>query len=194
MSGITSVCVYCGSRKNVKQSYIDAAEKLGKRLAQKDMELVYGGGQVGLMGLVADATMNNGGKVYGVIPHFLDDVEGGHDNLTEIVFTENMHDRKMKMAERAESFIALPGGLGTLDETFEILTWRQLGLHDKPIIILNIDGYWDYFVKLIHSMVDEGFVEKEHLELFHVVETVDEAIAFLEHCPVPSQMMDSARA
>lgn len=191
MTTITSVCVYCGSSDNVKESYRAAASELGRKLAERKIELVYGGGRVGLMGLTADGVVENGGKVYGVIPRFLDSLEVAHAGVTELVLTENMHERKMLMAERADGFIVLPGGLGTLDETFEILTWKQLRLHDKPIVILNIDGYWDALVELIHNQVKANFAKPSNLDLFMVVNTVDEALDALAKSPKPTHEIAS---
>lgn len=191
MTGISSVCVYCGSSDKVKESYRQAAVDLGTKLAARDMELVYGGGRVGLMGLVADGVIQGGGKVYGVIPRFLDNLEVAHEGVTELVLTENMHERKMLMAERADGFIVLPGGLGTLDETFEILTWKQLRLHDKPVVILNIDGYWDALVELIHNQVNENFAKPANLDLFVVVNSVEEALEALDKSPAPTHEIAS---
>ena len=191
MSGIKNVCVYCGSSGNVRDSYRQSAIDFGHMLASTDRTLVYGGGRVGLMGLVADSTLEKGGKVLGVIPEFLDDLEVGHTGVSELITTPNMHDRKMIMAERSDAFVALPGGLGTLDETFEILTWKQLRLHDKPVIILNIDGYWDHLVELIHNQVNENFAKPENLQLFEVVNTVEEAFDALEKAPAPTHNIES---
>lgn len=176
---VKSVCVYCGSKHGLRDSYKVAAEQLGKRLAEAGIRLVYGGGAVGLMGVVADSVLQHGGNVTGIIPHFLDQAEIAKDNLTTLVRTETMHDRKAKMAELSDGFVVLPGGLGTLDETFEILTWRQLQLHSKPIVLVNTDGYWDHFVHLIEHQVREGFVSETNLALFRVVDSVDEVIPAL---------------
>ena len=191
MSGIKSVCVYCGSSSDVRESYRQCAVDFGKKLAQTGRSLVYGGGRVGLMGLVADATITEGGEVLGVIPEFLRNLEVGHGGVTELVVTDSMHERKMIMAERADAFIALPGGLGTLDETFEILTWKQLRLHDKPVIILNIEGYWDALVELINNQVRENFAKPANLDLFQVVNSVEEAFEALEKSPAPTHDIES---
>ena len=174
-----SVCVYCGSSGNVNPAFRQVATDVGTLLAKEGIRLVYGGGHVGLMGLVADSVMQNGGQVTGIIPHFLDQLEVGHPGLTELIKTENMHDRKMRMAELSDGFIVLPGGLGTLDETFEILTWKQLKLHDKPIVILNTEGYWDHLIELIHHQVAENFAKQAHLDLFTVATSAEEAITQL---------------
>jgi uncharacterized protein (TIGR00730 family) len=163
--------------------YRETAVKLGETLAQSGIRLVYGGGSIGLMGAVAGACLEAGGKVTGIIPHFLDQLEVGMEGLSETVKTDSMHERKDQMAQISDGFIVLPGGLGTLDETFEILTWRQLQLHDKPVVLLNIDGYWDLFVHLLEHQVNEGFVKPAHLNLFQVVDSVEAAIAALATQP-----------
>lgn len=181
---IGSVCVYCGSRRGARPAYVAAASDLGRYLAEADIRLVYGGGAVGLMGVVADAVLENGGRVTGIIPRFLDDAEVGKRDVTDMIQTDTMHDRKARMAELSDGFVVLPGGLGTLDETFEILTWKQLRLHAKPVVLVNTDGYWDLFLHLIERQVEEGFVDRAYLGLFRVVESVPEVIpALLEAVP-----------
>jgi len=170
------ICVFCGSKSGLDSRYGNTATALGHAIAAADCDLVYGGGGIGLMGQVADAVADAGGKVIAIIPKFLDDFEVGRRNSDEFVVTGSMHERKALMADRADAFVVLPGGLGTLDETFEIITWRQLGLHDKPIIILNVEGYWSSFVELVDRMIAEGFVAEKHRELFEVVSDVDEVI------------------
>lgn len=148
--------------------------------------MVYGGGAVGLMGVVAQSVLDSGGQVTGIIPDFLDRAEVGKTDLTELIKTETMHDRKAIMAERSDGFVVLPGGLGTLDETFEILTWKQLQLHNKPIVLVNVEGYWDHFVHLVEHQVREGFVRERYLQFFRVVDTVEEV--------VPALLEDAAAA
>jgi uncharacterized protein (TIGR00730 family) len=162
----SSICVYCGSSADVAQSYKDAAVHLGREAGERGVEVIYGGGRVGLMGLVADAAIAAGGRVTGIIPSHILEMEVAHQTLTELIVVENMHQRKMIMFERSEAFVILPGGLGTLDEAFEILTWKQLGLHRKPIIVANIDGYWDGLLALVRHGVDEGFIRPQHARLF----------------------------
>jgi uncharacterized protein (TIGR00730 family) len=162
----SSICVYCGSSADVAQSYKDAAVHLGREAGERGIEVIYGGGRVGLMGLVADATLAAGGRVTGIIPSHILEWEVAHQTLTELIVVENMHQRKMMMFERSEAFVILPGGLGTLDEAFEILTWKQLGLHSKPIIVANIDGYWDGLLALVRHGVNEGFIRARHANLF----------------------------
>ncbi len=163
---LASLCVYCGSSFGTKPEYQAAAETMGKLLAENGIRLIYGGGHVGLMGVIADAVMDAGGQVTGVIPQALMDREVGHGGLTELHVVRDMHERKMMMAELADGFIAMPGGWGTLEELTEMLTWRQLGIHSKPIGLLNTSCYFDGFVSLMHIMMDEGFVRAEHGRLF----------------------------
>ncbi len=163
---LLAICVYCGSAANVAQSYKDAAVTLGRLAGEQGVEIVYGGGRVGLMGLVADAALAAGGAVTGIIPRHIVEMEVAHRTLTELIVVETMHERKHMMASRADAFVILPGGLGTLDEAFEILTWKQLSLHDKPIVVANIDGYWDPLLALVRHGVDEGFVRPRHAGLF----------------------------
>lgn len=172
-----SICVFCGASAGNNPVYSNAAESLGTLLAQQELELVWGGGHVGLMGVVADATVAAGGKVWGVIPDFMaarelayaaDPAQPGH---TEIVLVDSMHARKAAMADRADAFVALPGGFGTMDELFEILTWAQLDLHDKPIALLNIDGFFAPLIAMIEHMQAEGFVKPHHRDLITIAET-----------------------
>lgn len=180
---LRSVCVYCGSSKGNRPDYLEGALSLGRLLAESRIRLVYGGGSIGLMGAMAGACLEAGGQVTGIIPHFLDRLEVGMEGLTTIEKTESMHERKQRMAEISDGFVVMPGGLGTLDETFEILTWRQLQLHDKPIVLLNIAGYWDLFVHLLEHQVNEGFVKPAHLDLFQVVDTPEQVIPALARQP-----------
>jgi uncharacterized protein (TIGR00730 family) len=159
MQEFRSVCVFCGSNVGSRPEYSSAAEAVGGLLAERRIELVYGGGKVGLMGKVADAVLNAGGKVTGVIPQALMLKEIGHEGLTELKVVSSMHERKALMAELADGFIALPGGFGTLDEFCEILTWAQLGLHHKPCGLLNVNGYYDYFSRLLDHAVSEHFLQ-----------------------------------
>lgn len=185
MPAISSLCVYCGSSAGTLPVYAAAADRLGSELARRGIRLIYGGGRVGLMGIMADATLRGGGTVTGIIPGHLQDREVGHDALSELLVVDTMHERKTKMSELADAFAVLPGGLGTLDETFEIVTWRQLRLHDKPVVIIDVDGYWGPLQRMIASMVDGGFVRKEHAELFTVVSDVDAAFDALQAMPPP---------
>lgn len=173
---LKAICVFCGSRNGSSHVYAEAARDLGDAIASAGCDLVYGAGGIGMMGVVADAVAGAGGRVVGIIPRFLDEWEVGRRHSDEFVVTGSMHERKLIMSERADAFVVLPGGLGTLDETFEIITWKQLRLHDKPIVIVNVEGYWNGFVDLVDSMIDQGFVDPRHRELFSVVDSVDAVI------------------
>jgi uncharacterized protein (TIGR00730 family) len=160
-----SVCVYCGASFNGDQELANAVEQLATELTEKGIDLVYGGGSVGVMGLIADAVMNRGGRVTGVIPQFLLDLEVAHREVSQLIVTENMHQRKKNMADISEGFIILPGGFGTLEEFFEVLTWLQLGLHNKPIGVLNVGGYYDSLFTQLDVMVERGFLRQQNREL-----------------------------
>ncbi|MGJ7922262.1 TIGR00730 family Rossman fold protein [Neobacillus sp. LXY-4] len=155
------VAVFCGSRNGASDVYIEGAMRLGKELASRKMTLVYGGSSLGVMGAVADSVLEAGGQVIGVMPKFLDSKERSHQNLSELIIVDSMHERKAKMADLAEGFITLPGGPGTMEEFFEIFTWGQLGLHQKPLGILNINHYYDPLVALFHHMTDEQFMDEK---------------------------------
>ncbi|KON70736.1 lysine decarboxylase [Peribacillus butanolivorans] len=157
-----TLAVFCGSSKGASNVYLEAAKKLGKELAKRHITLVYGGACVGIMGAVADSVLEAGGKVIGVMPSFLEKREISHKNLTELIVVDSMHERKAKMAELADGFIALPGGPGTLEEFFEIFTWAQLGLHHKPCGLLNINHYYDPLVALFNHMSDEQFLHEKY--------------------------------
>jgi uncharacterized protein (TIGR00730 family) len=179
------VCVFCGSSRGAAPAYAAAATDLGTTLAAKGIGLVYGGGDVGLMGVVADSALAAGGTVIGVIPEALVAKEIAHAGLTELRVTGSMHERKALMAELSDGFIALPGGLGTFDELCEILTWGQLGLHTKPVVLLDVDGFWVPFGALLDGAVAAGFLRPTHRELAHVAGSVGEALALLESPPPP---------
>jgi len=168
-----SVCVYCGSRFGSDPAYKQAAADLGRTLARQNWRLVYGAGDVGLMGEVANATQGAGGATFGVIPVHLLKWEVGKRDLTSFVITENMHERKKVMYMNSDAIVVLPGGAGSLDELFEVLTWRQLGLHDKPIYLLDINGYWQPLVALLEHVITQGFAEESLREYLQVVAGVD---------------------
>ncbi|WP_299376229.1 TIGR00730 family Rossman fold protein [uncultured Tateyamaria sp.] len=174
-----SVCVFCGSRTGVDPSYETDALALGRGIAGRGWRLVYGAGDVGLMGAVARATQAAGGDTFGVIPKHLVDWEVGKTDLTRYVVTETMHERKKVMFMNCDAVVLLPGGAGSLDEIFEVLTWRQLGLHDKPVVVININGYWDPLLALMQHVVDQGFADASLLEYFTVAETADQALDLL---------------
>ncbi len=160
-----SVCVYCGSNFGGDEAYAEAARDMGRTLAQRGLRLVYGGGQVGLMGVVADACIDAGGEVTGVIPDFLHHKEIAHPRVQDMHIVTSMHERKLMMADHSDAFIAMPGGLGTLEELFEVWTWSQLGRHKKPVAVLNVNGYWDRMLEFLDHMQGEGFVEGRHREM-----------------------------
>ena len=172
MPQIRSVCVYCGSSGAVDQRYRTAADEIGRSLAAAGIALVFGGGRIGLMGIAADAALANGGRVIGVIPAALRDRELAHQNVSELVVVDTMHDRKRVMAERADAFAVLPGGIGTLDEMFEILTWRQLGLHDKPIFLVDVAGYWQPLRALLGHIVEQRFAKSLVPRLLEIVPSI----------------------
>lgn len=159
-----SACVYCGSRHGRRPSFAEAARRLGEAIGRRGWQLIYGGGHVGLMGEVADATLAAGGTAIGVITEALMQREVGHRGLTELIVVSTMHQRKQAMAERADLFIAMPGGIGTMEELFEVWTWHQLGYHDQPIGLLNVEGYYDPFLRLCEQMVDEQFLSAPQRE------------------------------
>lgn len=183
MTKIKSVCVYCGSSARVDQVYKDAAVELGTLLANNGWGLVYGGGRVGLMGLVADSALAAGARAVGIIPKHIQSREIEHTDLTELHVVDTMHVRKQMMVDRGDAFVILAGGLGTLDEFFEILTWKQLGLHDKPVVMVNINGYWTKMIEAIRHIADEKFMRIEDLNMFRVVESVAEVADALTHAP-----------
>ncbi len=185
MAAVKRLCVYCGSSKGHNEIFRASASRLGTLLAQSGVEIIFGGGRVGLMGQVADAALAAGGRVTGIIPGHLHDREVGHPGLSELVIVENMHQRKRRMFELADGFVVLPGGLGTLDETFEIITWKQLGLHDKPVIIVDIAGYWAPLRHLIDHVIAEGFTSREALGFFRVVARVEEVLPMIAALPEP---------
>ena len=178
---IESVCVYCGASNTVEDTYKNAIRTLGHSLAKAGKTLVYGGGSVGTMGIVSRAAMEAGGHVIGIIPEHIIEREGQDDELTELHVVDSMHTRKMLMVEKSDAFIAMPGGMGTLDETFEILTWKYLGLHNKPVVLANINGYWDHLLKLLDSMIESGYTPKRHLDLFHLATTPEEIMHYIEN-------------
>lgn len=170
------VCVFCGSSKGNSEVFTAAARTLGETLAARGIELVFGGSHVGLMGVVADAVLANGGKVTGVLPRFMEDKELAHPKLTKLHIVETMHERKQLMAELAEGFIALPGGFGTLEEIFEAITWQQLHLHSHPCGLLNVDGYFDALIEFLRGTVAGGFVRPTHFNKLVVAATPAELL------------------
>lgn len=174
-----SLCVYCGSRPGNQTAFAQAAHAVGQWIGQHQGQLVYGGGQNGLMGIVAEATMQAGGRVVGIIPQFMVDREWARPSCDELHIVETMHERKRMMIDRADAFIALPGGIGTFEEFFEAWTWRQLGYHDKPVGLLNIQGYYDDLLRFLSGSVNRGFMQESHRALIQAGEQVDELLPHL---------------
>ena len=179
------ITVFCGSNLGNVQDFKTQAYLLGQTLAKKNIELVYGGAKIGIMGAVADGVLSNGGKVIGVIPGFLKSKEVAHQGLTELITVQSMHERKAKMNALCDGVIALPGGFGTLEELFEMLTWAQLGLHCKPIAILNVDGYYDSLCSMIQTMVDKGFLNEINQQMLLVATTIDELMEKMKQYNAP---------
>ena len=180
------VTVFCGSSSGTDEIYKTQAALLGKTLAEQNIGLVYGGANVGLMGAVADGVLNNGGKAIGVLPNFLKSKEIAHANLTEMILVETMHERKTKMNELCDGVIALPGGFGTLEEFFEMLTWAQLGLHKKPIAVLNTDGFYNSLITFIQTTVDKGFLKKVNQEMLIVSDNIPELLDKMKNYVAPT--------
>lgn len=180
------ISVFCGSSFGSEKIYEQEAYNLGKALAKRNIELVYGGANVGLMGAVANGVLENKGKAIGVLPTFLQKVEIGHDNLTELIIVETMHQRKTKMDELSDGIITLPGGFGTLEEFFEMLTWAQLGLHKKPVAILNTNGFYDELLYLIQKMVDKGFLKQANQEMLILSNNIDDLIDKMKNYKAPA--------
>lgn len=183
MATIKNLTVFCGSKVGVDPDHEAQARRLGQLLAEKGIGLIYGGGRIGLMGAVADATHQAGGRVIGVIPEFLLHLEVGNDEAGDLIVTESMHTRKAKMFELSDASVALPGGLGTLDETFEVMTWKQLRQHDKPIVLININDYWRPFLDLMDAVIDGGFAHPKIRDLISVASDADDVFRALEEAP-----------
>lgn len=181
-----SITVFCGSSFGSEDIYKEQAILLGKTLAKKNITLIYGGANVGLMGAVADGCLSEGGKAIGVLPHFLQSKEIAHTHLTELILVESMHERKTKMNDLCDGVIVLPGGYGTLEEFFEMITWAQLGLHKKPIAILNINGFYDDLIKMVQTMVDKGFLKQINQEMLLVSDTIDELLEKMRNYKAPT--------
>ena len=191
MKKIRRLCVYCGSSGAVEPQFREAASKLGAHLGAAGIELIYGGGRVGLMGLLANAALTAGGKVTGIIPERLLQAEVAHRGVTELLVVTTMHERKRLMAERADAFAILPGGIGTLDEMFEVLSWRQLKLHEKPIFLVDIGGYWMPLRRLLGHIVEQGFARPGALGSVHAVVSVPALLEALTRVPVMVAPIDA---
>lgn len=181
-----AITVFCGSSSGSSAIFQEQAYLLGKKIAQRNISLIYGGAKVGLMGAVANGAVENNGKVIGVLPNFLKGKEIAHELLDELVIVETMHERKTKMNELSDGVITLPGGFGTLEEFFEMLTWAQLGLHKKPIAILNIGGFYNELLALIQTMVNKGFLKEVNQKMLIVSNNVDELIDKMQEYKAPS--------
>ncbi|WP_256817199.1 LOG family protein [Pseudomonas putida] len=189
---VRSVCVFCGASMGANPAYREAAVALGQAIARRGLTLVYGGGAVGLMGVVADAAMAAGGEVVGIIPQSLLDAEVGHKGLTRLEVVDGMHARKARMAELSDAFIALPGGLGTLEELFEVWTWGQLGYHAKPLGLLDVNGFYDKLGGLLDHIVEEGFVRPQHRAMLLLGQQPDELLDGMDRfiAPVAPKWVD----
>ncbi|EMY4797615.1 TIGR00730 family Rossman fold protein [Bacillus cereus group sp. BceL296] len=174
---MNSICVFCGSNFGESEEYKNTAEKLGEFLGKKNTTLIYGGGKVGLMGSVANSALQAGGNVVGIIPEFLRDKEIAHQGLTDLIVVDSMHSRKQKMSELADGFIVLPGGYGTYEEMFEVLSWGQIGIHKKPVGLINVDGFFDPLLKMLQHTVDKGFARPENLNLILSSTNIEELFA-----------------
>jgi uncharacterized protein (TIGR00730 family) len=180
-----SICVFCGSNSGDDPVYLAAAEHVGEFLASRGISLVFGGGRVGLMGKIADTVMSRGGTVTGIIPAALDRKEVAHKGLTKLHIVNSMHERKAMMAELSDGFIALPGGFGTFEEFFEIVTWAQLGIHQKPCGLLNINGFYDPLIELARHSSSQGFIRKEHLDLILIEDNIEDLFRAMEDYTPP---------
>ena len=184
MNQINSVCVYSASSTKIDAVYFQAADTLGYLLAEHRIRLINGAGSIGLMCSVADAVLKNGGEVTGVIPRFMVEQNWHHTGLTELIEVESMHERKRKMADLSDGIIALPGGCGTLEELLEIITWKQLGLYLNPIVILNINGFFDPLLEMLEKAIDENFMRRQHGDIWKVAQAPEEAVQLLYEIPV----------
>lgn len=189
-----NICVYCASSKHVAKEYFDAANRFGQLLAENRLACVCGAGREGLMGAIADSILARGGNVTGVIPQFMVDNGWCHQSLTHTIVTPDIHSRKQRMAEMSDAAVALPGGCGTLEELLEIITWKQLGLYGKPIVILNTGGFYDHLLQMLSHAAEEHFMKESHLRLWNVAGTPEEAIRILmspeKEAPVESKYYD----
>jgi uncharacterized protein (TIGR00730 family) len=188
---LRSLCVFCGSSAGTDPAFGDAARRLGRALANEGVSLIYGGGRIGLMGQLAEATLDAGGTVVGIIPRHLRTTEVAFERVSELVVVDDMHTRKRAMFDRSDAFCILPGGIGTLDETFEILTWKQLRLHHKPVILVNVAGYWSPWIDLIDHMVAEGFSGAATTSLYTVITDVESVLATARAAPLPDYVSES---
>jgi uncharacterized protein (TIGR00730 family) len=177
---IQSVCIFCGASSGFDSAYHAAAAELGETIGSKGINLIYGGGQTGLMGVIADSVLNSGGEVTGVIPDYLNNRGLGHQGLSRLEIVNSMHERKRRMFDLADGIVVLPGGVGTLEEALEVITWKQLGMNDKPIVILNVQKYWQKLDELIFAMIEHGFAAPPTQDLYELVNNPSEVVPMLE--------------
>lgn len=174
MNKIKSVCVFCGASNNVSKEFLEEGKRLGEMIAEKGYHMVFGAGDCGMMGAVANATLDNGGTVTGVYPRVLDGLEKAHAKLTELIIVDDMHTRKHTMFEKSDAFIIMPGGFGTMDETFEVITWKQLNTHNKPIILYDYKNFWSHWIALTNQFIDLGFASQRTRSMYDVVDNLDD--------------------
>ncbi|MBT4770015.1 MAG: TIGR00730 family Rossman fold protein [Rhodospirillaceae bacterium] len=187
MKNKKSLCVYCGSCGETNPAHREAAEQLGDLLAKNSIRLVYGGGDIGLMGILANAVLNAGGEVIGVLPRFLEDWEVEHKGLSQLIIVESMHARKQKMFELSDAFAVLPGGYGTLEELLEVLTWKQLKLHNKPVMVVDTDGYWQPLRALFEHIIQSGYADEDSSAYLTYVEKIESILSVLDKIPEDTQ-------
>ena len=180
---IKDVCVYCASSQQARPVFYQAAAELGQQLAEAGIRITYGGGAVGLMGTIADAALAAGGQVLGVLPEFMKELEWGHSELTEMVITTDMHERKMRMIRDVDAIVALPGGCGTLEELLEAITWKRLALHGKPIVLLNTEGFYEPLIAMLQRSIDEKFMRPEHACMWSAVDHAAEVLPAIDNAP-----------
>jgi len=184
------VAVFCGSSSGDNINFVNKTKELGKYFAKNNIDIVYGGGNVGLMGTIADSIMQNGGKVYGVIPEYLKDKELACENITKLDIVPGMHERKALMAKKADAFVALPGGIGTLEEIFEVWTWAQLGFHTKPCAFFNIDGFYDKLFEMLENICHKGFMKREYLSKLIKTDNQVELLEAIQNYTPPKRKWD----
>lgn len=194
MSPIKTVCVYCASSNHCKSIFLDSAYTLGAILAKEGIDIVYGGGSTGLMGKLADGAISEKGHVHGIIPKFMQNLEWGHREISVLEEVEDMHTRKSQMIKKSDGIVALPGGCGTLEELLEAITWKRLGLAHQPIVIANIDGFYDELIAMLKKTVDEQFMRPEHLHMWNVVHSIEDILPTLRSIdPWPLNAIDYAK-
>lgn len=190
MNDINAICVYSASSPEVNECYLKTAKKIGMLFGKHQIELIYGAGKVGLMGAMADSVLERGGKVTGIIPSFMIEQNWHHTQLTQLVEVESMHARKQKMAALSDGVVALPGGCGTLEELLEIITWKQLGLYNKPIVIVNTNGFYNPLIEMLDKAIDEKFMHPDHKKMWSIVEHIAQVIDLLQKTPIWNSSID----